>query len=225
MNPIGSLPFVSRRVVLGGLTAVLIGISAGCGSAPSAAGSFVAVAGQGPASPYRGTWVAQSLTEPSTAGLVDQQGEPFDIRTDIDVPVTLVYVGYTHCPDLCPTTMADLAVALQALTPDQRAAVRVVFISSDPVRDTPARLKQWLGAFDPSFIGLTGPVTRIDAIAGHLGIDIEPPVTNPDGSITVQHGAEVLVFDHRSSHLLWTSGTPPQDYEHDLRLLLSGADA
>jgi protein SCO1/2 len=223
-GPVSATTLGRRRAVLLALGAVVtIPLLGACGSASAASASFVAPSGLGQTSPYRGTWVDQPLSEPSTAGLVDQAGRPFDMRTDIGARITLVYVGYTHCPDLCPTTMADLAVARQALTPAQRAAVQVVFISSDPVRDTPARLRQWLGAFDPSFIGLTGPVTLIDHIAAHMGIDVEPPVTQPDGSITVQHGAEVLVFENHSSHLLWTAGTSPADYLHDLRVMLKGS--
>jgi protein SCO1/2 len=125
--------------------------------------------------------------------------------------------GYTHCPDECPTTMADIAVAIHRLTPAQQARIDVVFITSDPERDTPAQLKNWLGYFNPSFIGLTGSYSTIARTAKGIGIPIEPPVKNADGSVTVPHGTELLVFSaDRRATLLYSLGFKAAALAHDL---------
>lgn len=79
-----------------------------------------------------------------------------DVARDPDAGITLLYVGYTNCDDICPTHMAMIARALDELPPEVRTRVRVIFITADPERDTPATLREWLDRFDASFIGLTG---------------------------------------------------------------------
>lgn len=136
----------------------------------------------------------------------------------------LVYFGYTHCPDVCPTTMADLAAALTQLPAGMQGKITVVFLTTDPDRDSPAVMRAWLANFDGAlahpFVGLTASNRRIDAVARSLNIDIEPPVHHKDGSITVQHGAEVLAFVHHDARLLWTAGTSADEYAADLTRLV-----
>lgn len=138
----------------------------------------------------------------------------------------LLYFGYTHCPDVCPTTMADLGQALSKLPAQVQAHTQVVFVTADPDRDTPPVMKTWLSNFDQNvinpFIGLTADVKQIDAVAKSMGIPLEPPVKQPNGSITVQHGAQTLAFRNDQAGLVWTSGTSPTQYGHDITLLLTG---
>jgi protein SCO1/2 len=157
------------------------------------------------------------FTKPALV-LTDNHGKPFDLVKQTAGHPVLLYFGYTHCPDVCPTTMSDIALAKSKLSPADQAALRVVFISSDPTRDTPARLNAWLGAMDKSFIGLTGPFTTIQAAARTLGVGIDPPVKEKDGSITVTHGAEVLAFWPKDdkAHVLYMSGTTAAQFQHDL---------
>ncbi|MCU0266381.1 MAG: SCO family protein [Actinomycetia bacterium] len=134
-----------------------------------------------------------------------------------------VYVGYTNCPDVCPTTMADLAVAVRSLTEQQRADVDVIMVTSDPDRDTPTRMRQWLDAFDRSFVGLTGAYADVQQAATEMGIPIEPPVTQPDGTVVVDHGAQVLLYGRTGpARLIFTSGFTPSAVAHDIALLLEG---
>jgi protein SCO1/2 len=145
-------------------------------------------------------------------------GSTFDFARDVDAPVTLVYFGYTSCPDVCPAHLAALGKALSELTPDQRAKVDVLFVSVDPTVDTPERLRSYLAAFDREITGLTGTPEQVnDALAslalprGAIGADApEPP----------QHPSSVLGYtsDGRA-HVVWPFGTPPNIYLHDLRLL------
>ncbi len=142
-------------------------------------------------------------------------------------PITLLYFGYTHCPDECPTTMADLGIALLHSSAQVQREVQVVFVTSDPVRDTPAVLSSWLHHFDPGlpvpFLGLTGEVAATDAIATSVGVPIAPPVMLPGGGEDVEHGTQVLAFQHQSAGLVWLADTSPDDYAHDLALLSTHA--
>ncbi|WP_045876011.1 SCO family protein [Pseudofrankia sp. DC12] len=155
--------------------------------------------------------------------LTGTDGQPFDLRARTAGLVTLLYFGYTHCPDVCPTTMADLAAALGALDPAVRGQVRVVFVSTDPARDTPAVLASWLHHFDPGFgfYGLTGPFPEIQATARTLGVGVPPPTARADGAMTQNHGADVLAFGRDGGLALrYPPGTQITDYIHDLPVLV-----
>ncbi len=132
----------------------------------------------------------------------------------------LLYFGYTHCPDVCPTTMADLAQALRKMHPDVQNRIQVVFVTSDPARDTVPVMKAWLGNFDASlvhhFVGLTASIRQIDAVATEVGVPLSPPSKAPNGTITVDHGAQTLAFVAGKASLLWTAATSPADYGHDI---------
>jgi protein SCO1/2 len=136
----------------------------------------------------------------------------------------LLYFGYTNCPDECPTTMADLGVALRQLPTSTRAVTQVAFVSSDPQRDTPSVLKVWLAHFDAElpvpFVGLTGSVAEADAIGASLGVPLTPPVREADGSISVQHGTQVLAFVDNKASLVWLADTSAEDFAHDITLLV-----
>ncbi len=168
-----------------------------------------------------------TLTHTDLSDLFDSsQGGQTSLAQQQQGRLMLLYFGYTHCPDVCPTTMVDLASALRLLPLQMQQAIQVVFVTSDPDRDTPAVMKQWLHNFDASlprpYVGLTASVTQIDAVATSVGVPLEPPVTQADGTITVQHGAQTLAFRNGKAGLLWTAGTSPADYAHDIKLLLGG---
>ena len=218
---------VTRRttVKLGAaaLAAACAAVLTGCGSSGSSAkadgtGDAAAVANvSGNQSAKSATLLDTPFAKPHLV-LTDNHGKPFDLVKQTAGYATLVFFGYTHCPDVCPTTMSDIALAKSRLSKADQARLRVVFVSSDPTRDTPARLTEWLGAMDPSFIGLTGTFSVIQAAARSLGVAIEPPVKEKDGSITVTHGAEVLAFWPKDdkAHVLYLAGTTAAEYQHDL---------
>ena len=139
----------------------------------------------------------------------------------------LLYFGYTHCPDVCPTTIASLAGALRGLSADDQQTVQVVFMTSDPGRDTPAVMRAWLANFDGGlarpFVGLTASPQRIDAVARTLHILIAPPVRHKNGTVTVDHGAETIAFRDGQAQVLWSSDTSPSDYAADLQTLGSSS--
>ncbi len=125
--------------------------------------------------------------------LVDQNGKPF---TDADLKGKwhLVFFGYTHCPDVCPTTLNELSLALDKLDKKERAEVKVVFISVDPERDTPAVMKSYVEAFDAPIIGLTGTDAEVKQAAKdyHVYYSKHP---RPDGGYDMDHSAFVYVMN------------------------------
>ena len=135
----------------------------------------------------------------------------------------LLYFGYTHCPDVCPTTMADLGQALRQESNLIQARTQVVFVTSDPDRDTPDVMKAWLANFDPGlllkFVGLTAPIKQIDSVATSVGVPLEPPVKESDGTFSVEHGAQTLAFVNDKASVLWLAGTTVPDYAHDITAL------
>lgn len=159
--------------------------------------------------------------------LTDTAGRPYDLRQQTSGRSTLLFFGYTSCPDVCPTTMGDIGVAMKKLSAEERQKVNVVFVSTDPQRDTPQVLRSWLDSMGTDFIGLTGDLAKVKTAAKSLGILIEDPVVNSDGTVTSTHGAQVLAFlpSDDKAHVLYLSGTEEKTYEHDLPLLAKGVPA
>jgi protein SCO1/2 len=120
--------------------------------------------------------------------LVDTSGKRFDFAAETRGKPTFVYFGYTHCPDECPTAMADIAAALRQVTPEMRKQARVVFVTTDAKRDTGPVLRQWLDQFSTTFVGLTGSQAELDAAASASGVP--PGVVGPDPSTVPGHPDE-----------------------------------
>jgi protein SCO1/2 len=159
------------------------------------------------------------FAKPSQA-LQDTSGKPFNIASDTRGKITVVYFGYTHCPDVCPLTMSDLSQALERVPAKVRESVDVVFVTTDPARDTGAVIRAWLDKFNSSFVGLTGPMSEIKIAATSLGVPILAKDALPGGGYDVDHGAQVIVFGKDGQgRLLWLSGTSVDDYVHDLERL------
>jgi protein SCO1/2 len=107
--------------------------------------------------------------------------------------VLLIYFGYTHCPDVCPASLAAGAQALNALSAEERAKVRLIMVSVDPERDTPARMKEYAAYFHPEMIGVTGTAEEIGAIAKAYGAGYIRQPARPDGSYAVDHTTRTYV--------------------------------
>ena len=150
-----------------------------------------------------GTWLPQSKPVIDFE-LTDTSGQAFT-RRDLTGAPTLVFFGFTHCPDVCPTTLVKLAQV------HRRAAIaglRVLFISVDPQRDTPPLLGQYVRAFDPQFRGLTGDPRTIARLAANFGVAVNR-VELPGGDYTMDHSAVVFLLDD-SAHIV-AIFTPPFD--------------
>lgn len=151
--------------------------------------------------------------------LVDSTGTPFDLAAQRG-KVVLVFFGYTHCPDICPTTLADWRRA-KALLGDDARDVRWVFVSVDAERDTPRAAHRYAARFDPEFIGLSGTPTAVTAALAQWRIGSFRDAGGTDGTYTVSHPSSVYVIDREGRHrLLQRSGLPPAQVAEDIRNLL-----
>ncbi len=133
----------------------------------------------------------QSRTLPALS-MTDQNGVPMAVNALKD-KWTLVFFGYTYCPDICPTTLAQLRDIRSRLPQQAVDNMRVVLVSVDPNRDTPQQLKQYLGYFDPRYIGLTAPVADIQKLASALSIPFIPADTSKPG-YTVDHSGNLALI-------------------------------
>jgi protein SCO1 len=152
------------------LLALFIAVLAGCGD---------------PSSPVAGAPAGGDFVLQSAAG-------PVDTRT-LRGKVLLIYFGYTHCPDVCPASMAAGAQALNTLTPEERAKTRMIMVSVDPARDTPAILRDYAAFFHAQMLGVTGPQAEIDAIAKSFGAGYARQPPDADGNYAVDHSAHTYL--------------------------------
>lgn len=169
---------------------------------------------------YAGAIVTNPFDMPEEI-LTDQDGKTFDLRKETAGYVSLIYVGYTHCPDICPTHLAEMNAALENLPKDVTDKVKVIFITSDPERDTPAALKSYLGGFNPTFIGLTGTREQTDKVQADLGIPVSEREDLGDGNYAVNHAAFVIAYTKdQVAHTVYPSGMGRKEWLNDLPLLV-----
>ena len=165
------------------------------------------------------------LTEPYTVGdatLTDTAGEPFDVRAELEAPLTLVFFGYSQCPDICQTVMADLASAVARLDGGRSDQVATWFVTTDPARDDPATLRAYLDRFDPSFEGLTAPLPEVVDLATSVHVPIEKGPKLPSGGYEVTHGTPILgVTPDGAVPVLWTEGTSAAKLAEDIDTILA----
>lgn len=184
-------------------------------------------AGSGPArsSPavvntYHGGLVSPLLPKPRFT-LTDTSGAPYDFLAKTQGYVTLLFFGYTHCPDMCPLQMYTIADAIKKISPAAADQLKVVFVTTDPDRDTPQVLRTYLDRFDKRFIGLTGSKEAIDAaqIAANLPVAKKSAV-RPGGGYEVGHAAFVLAYTKDNlAHVIYPVGMKQEDWVHDLPYL------
>jgi protein SCO1 len=156
--------------------------------------------------------------------LTNDQGKTVT-AADYRGKVALLYFGYTHCPDVCPLTLAQLHAALQRLGP-LADDVHILFVSVDPTRDTPAVLHEYVGAFDSRAVGLTGSPADIEALTKRYRAAFTREPGKVDGSYDVSHSSGIYVFDGNGKARLLATPTDSQDkLVHDLRQLLSPGSA
>jgi protein SCO1/2 len=156
--------------------------------------------------------------------LTDTNGKKYDLRAQTKGKPTLIYFGYTHCPDVCPLTMNNLAVAKKQLPRAQQDKLRVVFVTTDPGRDTPSALGKWLKGIDSDFVGLTGDFATIQAGARTMGISIEPTSKDKNGKLVSVHGTQVIAFSPKTDggYVLYGENATVDDYTKDLPKIIKG---
>jgi len=166
---------------------------------------------------YQGAGLVPPQPRPSFT-LTDTSGQPFAFGQATAGKPTLLYFGYTHCPDICPTTMADIAQAVGSLSAEQKAKVQVVFVTTDVKQDTGPVIQAWLSKFDPGlpnrFIGLYGTQAQIDAAQASAHVML----AEDEGQ---QHAANVLLYGSDDyAHVEYLQSDNESDQmAHDLPLV------
>lgn len=174
---------------------------------------------------FRGVALSAPIAKPSFT-LTDFNGQPYDFVEATRGKVALLFFGYTHCPDVCPLHMANIAAVLRQMSAEDRALVTTVFVTTDPERDTPERLKSWLGNFDPSFVGLTG--TPAELVAVQEAFNVVPATREYAGSDStnyfVGHAAQVFAFARDGiAYTIYPFGIRQEDWANDLPRLVRDA--
>src|SRR6202035_158928 len=172
---------------------------------------------------YHGGLVTPPLPKPKFT-LTDTSGAPFDFWSETQRYVTLLFFGYTHCPDECPLHMANIASTLQQLPAEIGEQVKVVCVTTDPARDSAPVLRAWLDNFDRRFIGLTGSEAAVAAAqrAAHIAQASKTAHTHQDYGVS--HAAFVLAYTKDNlAHVIYPGGVTPEDWSQDLPLLVKEA--
>lgn len=169
---------------------------------------------------FRGT----SYTEPYPSApefTLTREGGNFELA-DARGDIVLLFFGYTSCPDICPTTMAELKTALERLGDEKAENVKVVFVTVDPERDTPERVQEYVNHFDQDFIGLSGSEEELAPVWNEYGVYREIVDGTSAAGYLVNHTARVTLID-QEGYLRVSYGfdTPVENIVHDLQLLLN----
>jgi protein SCO1/2 len=157
--------------------------------------------------------------------LPDTSGVPYDFAAETEGYVTLLYFGYTYCPDICPGNMAVVGNALKNLPAELSDRVKFVFVSCDPARDTPERVRQWLDNFGETIVGLIPESQEVtDGLAQQALGPFWSPIENEDlggGDYSVSHPAVIVVYTADNlAHILYPFGVKASGWEHDLPVLV-----
>jgi protein SCO1/2 len=151
--------------------------------------------------------------------LTDHNGKPRTLA-DFRGKVVVMFFGYTQCPDVCPTTLSDLAAALQKLGGDANR-VQVLFVTVDPERDTPELLSHYVPAFNPTFLGLSGDAAATAATAREFKVLYQKQAGSAPGSYSMDHTAGTFIFDPMGRLRLFVGQAQgPAVFAHDIRELL-----
>lgn len=200
-----------RLPALGLLFALALALVAGCGQ-PT------------PKVEYRGTDIT-GADFGRRLELMDHHGKRRSLA-DFRGKLVVLFFGYTHCPDVCPTTLSDMAQALKLLSPEQAARVQILFVTVDPERDTPEMLKAYVPYFHPDFLGLYGTQEEVARAAREFRIAYrkhwEPGATD----YLVDHTAGSYVLDGAGRlRLFLPFAHSPEDIAHDLKTLIAAGSA
>jgi protein SCO1/2 len=169
---------------------------------------------------YRGGLVTPPLSKPRFI-LTDTTGAPFDFWNKTNGSITLLFFGYTYCPDQCPMHMSNIGAALKELPPRLADQVKLVFVTTDPTRDTPPVLRRWLDNFDRRFVGLTGSQDALRAVQNAAGVPPAELAESRNGSYGVAHANLVLAYTKDNlAHVIYPGGVTKGDWVHDLQLLV-----
>lgn len=196
----------------------LAGCGEGAGQAAPPASAVVRVNGE---SGWNGTPLQDGYPLPEQT-FTDTAGDEMVPARDAKAPVTLVFFGYTSCPDVCNVVLANIASALRGSSDDVRDSVGLLFVTTDPARDKPRVVREYLDRFDPTYEGLVAPVETVEQAARQLHVAYERP-HRTTGGYQVDHGAYTTAFVGGRARLVWSPETSVADVRADLARLASEA--
>ncbi len=182
------------------------------------------LAGCGPSAPSKSPFQGTDITGVDWGkdfNLTDHTGRRRTLA-DFHGKAVALFFGYTHCPDVCPTTLGELAQTLKQLGKDA-GKVQVLFVTLDPERDTPAVLAQYVPSFNPAFLGLTGTEDEIAVVAKSFKVFYQKQASASKLGYTLDHSANTFVFDPQGRlRLMYGFGRGVAPMVHDINQLLSG---
>jgi protein SCO1/2 len=172
---------------------------------------------------YRGGLVTPPLPKPRFT-LTDTSGAPFDFWKQTQGYVTLLFFGYARCPDECPLHIGNIAMGLKKMPAGIGDHIKLVFVTTDPARDSPKVLRSWLDQFDKRFIGLTGSEAAVEAAQKTAGVPLASKTMRTVDDYEVGHANFVLAYTTDNlAHLIYPGGITRQDWAHDLPQLVKEA--
>ncbi|KRA37334.1 MULTISPECIES: SCO family protein [unclassified Nocardioides] len=171
---------------------------------------------------FTGTRLKNPYAAPDIA-LTDTSGQPYSLVDDTDKPLTLVFFGYTKCPDFCPMVLNNIAAALNRVDDADRAKVDVVLVTTDPARDSPAVMREYLDNFNKDFIGLTGDLDTIIAVGDPMAVYVNDGKKLPTGGYDLGgHSTFTLAVDGDDEAIaLWNQETSSTEFAADIHTLLN----
>lgn len=170
---------------------------------------------------YAGTVLQGDETAPSLAELSYADGTPVDLGA-YEGEVVLVFFGYTNCPDICPTTMADAAGAVDLLDDGDAERTNLLMVSVDPDRDPVGTVEEYSSFFNPTFRGVGGPTEAIDRAASSYGVFYQLGDPEADGGYLVDHTSTLMGIDPDGTvRVVWASGIGSEALAADIEALLS----
>ncbi|GAA4697543.1 SCO family protein [Nocardioides nanhaiensis] len=177
--------------------------------------TLTACSGGASADDFSGT-ALDTPYEVSPLPLTDTDGQPFSLADDTDAELTLVFFGYVNCPDICQTVMGSLAQAMTRLDDADREAIDVVYVTTDPERDTAPVIREYLDRLDPSFIGLTGTLDDVIEVGNSIAVGVDR--VDPGG-----HTTKIMGIDPEDrSPVYWDDDTTGAQFAADIHTLLGG---
>jgi protein SCO1 len=206
---------VEPRRAIAVVLAVMAFAVAGCGGSGDAPPVSVASSDD---DGYHGTHLDSPYVVPQVT-LSDDEGAPYSLADD-PAPLKVVFFGYTNCPDICQAVMSTIASAVSRLDAEQRRQVEVVFVTTDPARDTGQVLRSYLARFDPDFVGVTGDLKQVIALGDPLKVYVDKGQKLPSGGYEVDHSTYVFGITGDRAQTVWTQGTSPAEMSADIIKLL-----
>lgn len=169
---------------------------------------------------FRGTVYSEPYPPAPEIELTRSNGESFRL-SQMREDIVLLFFGYTSCPDVCPTTMAEMKSALEKIGPENAEQVRVVFVTVDPERDTPERVQEYVNHFNTEFIGLSGTESQLQKTWNDYGVFRQIVEGTSAAGYLVDHTARITLIDQDGNlRVSYGFDTPVDDIAHDLKLLL-----